>query len=113
MGFMPAHPSFYCRRDIYLDGGLFDTSFRVAADFEQLLRVIFLRGIRMRYIPMDFVTMRTGGASTSGFASHRKIIRDHMRAYRKNGIYSNYFFEGARYLYKIVEVAIGRARSLF
>lgn len=57
---------------------------------------------------MDFVTMRTGGASSSGLESHKKIIRDHIRAYRKNGVYSNYFFEGFRYIYRIVELTKNR-----
>ena len=104
LGFMPAHPSFYCRRTVYSRFGLFDTDFKVAADFEQLLRLIFINRIYIKYIPMDFVTMRTGGASSSGLESHKKIIRDHIRAYRKNGVYSNYFFEGFRYIYRIVEL---------
>lgn len=58
----------------------------------------------MKYLPLDFVTKRTGGASSSGFTSHKKIIRDHMLAYKKNGVKSNYFFEGIRYLYKIGEI---------
>ncbi len=104
LGFMPAHPSFYCRRRVYQTYGLFDTSFRVAADFEQLLRLIFINRITLRYLPVDFVTMRTGGVSSSGFESHRKIFRDHQRAYKKNGVYSNIFLEGLRYLYKIYEL---------
>lgn len=112
LGFMPAHPSFYCRRDIYLRYGFFDTDCKVGADFEQLLRFIFINKITTKYIPRDFVTMRTGGVSTSGFASHKKIIRDHMLAYKKNGVYSNYLFEGLRYLYKIGELGIQRISSL-
>lgn len=104
LGFMPAHPSFYCRRSIYSRYGLFDLDFKVAADFEQLLRLIYINGIFIKYLPVDFVTMRTGGASSSGFQSHKRIIRDHMLAYKKNGIYSNYLFEGLRYLYKLGEI---------
>lgn len=104
MGFMPAHPSFYCRRDIYRTYGLFDTDFKIAADFEQLLRLIYINNIRTRYIPMDFVTMRTGGASSSGFGSHRRIYAEHRRAYHKNNVPSNFFLESLRYLSKIVEV---------
>ncbi len=108
LGFMPAHPSFYCRRAVYSRYGLFDTDFKVAADFEQLLRLIYINKIFTKYLPIDFVTMRTGGASSSGLQSHKKIIRDHMLAYKKNGVYSNYFLEGIRYLYKLCE--IGKAR---
>lgn len=104
LGFMPAHPSFYCRKCIYQKYGLFDTSFKVAADFEQLLRLIFINRISIKYLPIDFVTMRTGGASSSGMTSHKSIIKDHMLAYKKNGVYSNYLLEGMRYLYKILEI---------
>ncbi len=113
MGFMPAHPSFYCRRTVYTRFGLFDTDFRVAADFDQLLRLIYLNRIHTRYIPMDFVTMRTGGASSSGMKSHKKIIRDHMLAYKKNGVRSNYVLEGMRYLNKLWEIGSQRVSASF
>lgn len=101
LGFMPAHPSFYCRREVYLKYGLFDLDFKIAADFEQLLRLIYIHRISTKYIPLDFVTMRTGGASTSGLQSHRKIFAEHLKAYRKNGIRSNRFLEAVRYAYKL------------
>ena len=102
-GFMPAHPSFYCRREVYEKYGTFDLSYKVAADFECLLRLIFVNRIRTKYLPVDFVTMRTGGASTQGFASHKQIMRDHQLAFKKNGVYSNVFMECMRYVYKIYE----------
>ena len=104
MGFMPAHPSFYCRRELYLKYGLFDTTFKIAADFEQLLRLIYIHSIRLKYLPLDFVTMRTGGASTSGFKSHKNILADHLRAYKKNGVRANLFLEAIRYPYKLGEI---------
>lgn len=48
--------------------------------------------------------MRTGGASSSGFKSHRRIYAEHRKAYEKNGVNSNFFLESLRYLYKITEV---------
>lgn len=102
-GFMPAHPSFYCRRYVYQQYGLFDTSFRVAADFEQLLRLIYVERIKTEYIQKDFVTMRLGGASTSGWQSHKSIMQDHLRAFRKNGIPNNAFRLSLRYFYKLTE----------
>ena len=110
-GLMPAHPSFYCRREVYERCGGFDTSYKVAADFENLLRLIFVNRIRTRYIPMDFVTMRTGGASTSGLHSHRLIMADHLRALKTNGVYSNVFLLGLRYVYKIGEVVWSKVRG--
>lgn len=110
LGFMPAHPTFYCRRACYEAlpptgaGRYFDTRFRVAADFENLLRLIYLCRIRTRYVAADWVTMRTGGASSSGLVSHRQIMRDHLRALRQHGVRSNLLLLGLRYLYKIGEI---------
>lgn len=112
MGFMPAHPSFYCRRDIYEKYGRFDASFRVSADFELLLRLIFVHRIHTRYIPLDFVTMRTGGASTSGFRSYERILQDHLRAYRQNGVRSNLLLDGLRYPCRLFEIASYRLKAL-
>lgn len=113
LGFMPAHPSFYCRKDIYTDFGMFDTTYHVAADFENLLRLIYIRHIRTAYLPMDFVTMRTGGASTSGIKSHRQIMKEHLRALKTNGIYSNVALLSLRYLYKVYEIAKTRLQNFF
>lgn len=104
MGFMPAHPSFYCRREIYDRFGNFDLDFKVAADFENLLRLIYRGRISTRYIPMNFVTMRTGGASTRGFASHKSIMRDHLKAYRKNGVTSGPYLDWLRYPHRLLEL---------
>lgn len=111
-GFMPAHPSWYCRRGLYERYGGFDCDFRIAADFENLLRLIFINRISTCYLPLDCVTMRTGGASSSGMTSHRRILKEHLRAYRKNGIYSNMLFEGFRYSFKVAEIAANRIQSL-
>ncbi len=105
LGFMPAHPSFYCRREVYERFGLFKTSYKVAADFENLLRLIYVGKISIRYVPKDCVTMRTGGASTSGLASHRRIMADHVRAYRENRVRSNALLDSLRYVYKVAEIA--------
>lgn len=102
-GWMPAHPSFYCRREVYQKYGLFDTSFKVAADFEQLLRLIYVESIRIQYIPKDFVTMRTGGASTDGLKARARIMKDHLRAFKKNGIPNNVFRLSTRYFEKLLE----------
>lgn len=120
LGFMPAHPSFYCRKATYdrfkLDGlkiegfkgnppcAYYNTTYKIAADFEILLRMVFVGRIRMHYIAKDFVTMRMGGASSSGVASHRQINKDHLRALKENGVYSNILLLSLRYIYKVGEL---------
>ena len=103
-GLMPAHPSFYCKKAVYEKYGAFDTSYKVAADFENLLRIIYVGNIKTKYIPKDFVTMRTGGASTAGLSSRTQIMKDHLRALKTNGIYSNVVLLSLRYIYKMYEL---------
>ena len=103
-GLMPAHPSFYCKKAVYEKYGAFDTSYKVAADFENLLRIIYVGNIKTKYIPKDFVTMRTGGASTAGLSSRTQIMKDHLRALKTNGIYSNVVLLSLRYIYKVYEL---------
>lgn len=112
-GFMPAHPSFYCRRSVYERCGTFDLTYKVAADFENLLRLIFVHRIHTLYIDRDFVTMRTGGASSSGLRSHKQIMHDHLRALKHNHIYSNPLFLGLRYPYKMCEIALTKLNNTF
>ncbi len=128
LGFMPAHPSFYCRKSVYerfkldasaikgwkgeTDCAYFNTTYKIAADFECLLRMIYCGGIRTEYIWKDFVTMRHGGASSSGAADHKQINRDHLRALKENKVYSNIGILSLRYIYKIGEVMAGRIRKV-
>ena len=102
-GFMPAHPSFYCRRSVYEKYGRFDSTMGIAADFENLLRLIFINKIKIRYINKDFVTMRTGGASNSNVRSRITLINEDVKACRDNGIYTNGFLISLKFLYKIFE----------
>ena len=102
-GWMPAHPSFYCRREVYKKYGLFDPSFKVAADFEQLLRLIYIERIHTEYIPKDFVTMRVGGVSTAGLIARVTIMKEHLRGFKKNGIKNNALRLSLRYFDKLKE----------
>lgn len=107
LGFIPAHPSFYCRRECYERTGYFNTSYKVAADFEILLRLIYINRIKTKYIATDFVTMRTGGASSSGIESYKSIMRDHRKALKAHNVYSNILILALRYIYKIFELVVG------
>lgn len=84
-GWMPPHPTFYARRSVYERLGNFDTTFRIAADYDCMLR--FLKaGICVSYIPHLQVRMRVGGASNRSLANIVRKSREDFRALRKNEI---------------------------
>ena len=102
-GMIPAHPSFYCRKAVYDQYGSFDTTYRIAADFEILLRLIFIHRIRTRYVKKDFVTMRLGGASTTGYGSWSLIMKEHLQIMKQHEVVTNRFLLSLRYIYKLFE----------
>lgn len=102
-GFMPAHPSFYCRRGIFEKAGYYKTDYAIGSDYEMMVRLFMVHHIKAKYLPMDFVTMRTGGASTRNVRSRLQLIKDDVRGCRENGIYTNSLFVCTKFLYKVFE----------
>lgn len=88
IGIMPAHPTFYCKRSCYEDG-LYRTDFKIAADFEMMVRLLIKQKISWSFIDKVTVTMRSGGLSNSGFASKIKLNLEIVRACKENGLYTN------------------------
>ncbi len=105
-GFMPAHPSFYARREVLEKIGPYKTDYKIGSDYEMMVRLFYVHRIRARYLPIDFVTMRTGGLSTRNIRSKLQLIKDDVRACRENGIYTNAAMISLKFLYKIFEFKI-------
>jgi glycosyltransferase len=85
-GWMPPHPTVFLRRSVIERWGGFDTSFRIAADYDAMLRYLGKGNIRMAYIPEVFVKMRVGGESNRSLARILRKSREDYRALRKNGV---------------------------
>ena len=105
-GFMPAHPSFYCKREVFDKSGLYRLDYKIGSDYEMMVRLFRKHKISSRYVPKDFVTMRTGGASNSNLNSRLTLIKEDVRACRDNGIYTNELFICLKFLYKIFEFRV-------
>jgi len=98
-GWMPAHPTFYCRRSVYEKLGLYNESFKIAGDFELMLRFLEKHNIRSKYIPKTLVNMKVGGASNNGLKSKLDILNEEFRAFHQNDISINklsYIFHKAK-----------------
>ena len=85
-GWMPPHPTFYVRRPVYQRLGLFDTRYRISADYESILRLLMHGGVRPRYLPQVLVRMRLGGASNQSLGSLLRKSREDYAAMRQNGV---------------------------
>jgi glycosyltransferase len=83
-GWMPPHPTFYVKKKIYDQHGVFNTDFRIAADYDTMLRFLGKYRITTHYLPEVMVKMRVGGASNRSLKNIIKKSKEDMKAIRDN-----------------------------
>ncbi|MCF7888335.1 MAG: glycosyltransferase [Candidatus Omnitrophica bacterium] len=91
IGWMPPHPSFFVKREVYDKFGVFDLNFPISADYELMLRFLERHKIEGCYIPEILVKMREGGNSRPSLINTFRANRECHRAQRKNGLKLNSF----------------------
>lgn len=85
-GWMPPHPTLYLRRRVIDEWGVFDTRFRIAADYDAMLRYLAQGKIRLAYIPEVLVKMRVGGESNRSLSRILLKSREDYATLRRNGV---------------------------
>lgn len=105
LGLMPAHPSFYCLRKVYDKCGLYAIDLPIAADFDFIIRAMYVNGFKARYLQRNFISMRVGGASSSGFKSYIQSLKDRKAVFARNGLNTNYIYLSLGYMIKIWHLA--------
>lgn len=105
-GFMPAHPSFFVKRSIYEKYGYFKTDYKIAADYELVLRFLYSNKISYKYIPQVIVKMRTGGASNRNILSNILLNQEIMRACKENNLNTNYLKIYSKYFVKAFQFLV-------
>lgn len=105
-GWMPPHPTFFVRREVYERAGLFNISLRSAADYELMLRVLVKHNVNVRYIPEIFVKMRAGGMSNASLRNRLKANKEDRMAWRLNNLQPYFFTTWLKPVRKIFQFII-------
>jgi len=85
LGWVPPHPTFFCRRRLFEEYGDYDAFYRIAGDFELMLRLIERHRVPVGYIPRPLVRMRVGGRANrirGMLCGNREILH----AFAANGL---------------------------
>jgi glycosyltransferase involved in cell wall biosynthesis len=101
-GFMPAHPSCYLKKEVYERVGRYDLQYKIASDYDLLLRVFHLPNTSYTYLPQELVKMRVGGLSTSGLMSNYTLNKEILMSCKLNGIKASWLSILSKYPSKIM-----------
>lgn len=85
-GWLPAHPTFYVKRECYEKYGYFNLNYPLAADFELMLRFVEGHGIKLTYLPEYLVKMRLGGATSKNIQNIYRQDVETIRAFKENNL---------------------------
>jgi len=103
-GWVPPHPTFYCKNKIFRKYGNFDDKLSFAADFDIMCRFFSNDKFKSLYIPGIKINMRLGGATTKNF---KNILLGNIEIF--NSLHKNNFKPGITFF---IWKAFNRASQL-
>ncbi|GAD79643.1 glycosyltransferase family 2 protein [Vibrio ezurae] len=86
-GWMPPHPTFFMKKELYLKHGQFDLSLKIAADYDSLLRYLWSNKIKATYLPKVVTKMRVGGASNRSLKNIFEKTKEDIQALKNNQLF--------------------------
>lgn len=105
-GFMPAHPTFFTYKKYFDEFGYYNTNYKIASDYELLIRFLYTKKLKYKYLPVAFMKMRMGGKSTSGIKSNITLNKEIIAACKENNVYTNSLILSLKYFVKIWEFVL-------
>ena len=101
IGFMPAHPAIFFKRDLFENYGKYRLDFASGADYELIIRFFLRNKITWKYSDITTTAMLIGGISSSGYKSYKLISREIKKALDLNNIKFSYFKVLLRVIWKL------------
>ncbi|MBM4406829.1 MAG: glycosyltransferase [Chloroflexi bacterium] len=103
LGWMAPHPTFFVRRSLYQQHGLFDLKLGVSADYEIILRFLMKHRAKPAYVPRVLVRMATGGNSNKSLRNILRGNKEVLMSWRKNRLPMGYFVPVIKPFSKLVQ----------
>lgn len=102
-GWMPPHPTFFVKKQVYEKYGLFDLGLRSSADYELMLRLLYKHQISTHYISETLVKMRTGGQSNVTIGNRLRANGEDKLAWIINGLEPQFYTTWLKPIRKIMQ----------
>ncbi len=97
-GWMPGHPTLYLKKEVYEQFGVYREDYKIAADYEFMIRILRDGSIKLSYLPEVLIHMEHGGTSTNSLASYFLSLKEGHRALVENQIKFAWFTDCCRTL---------------
>lgn len=106
LGFHPAHPSFYAKKELFLRYGGFKLKYKIASDYELMLRFLQKYHLKSLYIQECFVKMRIGGVSNASLKNILRANKECFESWQDNQLSTFPIFVILKPFFKIFSVNI-------
>lgn len=83
------HPTMFVRKEVYDKIGNYNTSLKIASDYEWMLRALNVHQTKSKYIPILMINMRLGGVSNKSLLNVIRQNFEVLSAWRINGLKPN------------------------
>ena len=119
-GWLPLHPTCYIKKEMIDHEGLYDESYRIAADTDLLVRYLYYgfgysnqgekRPLKVSYLNQFIVKMRMGGLSTDPL-KRKQMWNEDIRVYRGHGFFPARLIKMMKMAWKVPQFVMAKIKK--
>lgn len=102
-GNVPAHPALFVKKSVYDRVGLFNLKYKLAADYELMLRMLKKYNFKIKYINRLVVKMRLGGATNQSFTNIINQNKEIIKAWKDNSLNAPFYLMPLRIFKRLIQ----------
>ena len=111
-GWHPAHPTLYLKKEVYNKIGIFNLKYKIASDYDFMLRLLLNKEIKLEYINDYIIYMRAGGTSTEGIKGYLNNLKEANIVLKDNNIKHPYIVNIKRIIKTINQMMVSKYKKI-
>jgi glycosyltransferase involved in cell wall biosynthesis len=100
---VPPHPALFVKNHVYKQAGLFDLQYKLAADYELMLRMFKKHNFKSKYINRLIIKMRLGGATNQSVSNIVNQNKEILKAWKNNNLGAPFYLMPLRILKRLAQ----------
>lgn len=108
VGWFPSHQSFYAKRELFEQFGYYNLKYHIAADYELLLRLLYVNKVKVKLLDNFIVKFKLGGTSTKSLKNIIKLNKECIEAWKDNGLQMPVYCLPLKFIRKIKQIVLAK-----